>query len=113
MSTEETLAVVLHHAKAMRISVDEILADYAPDAVLITNLVDQPIVGHAEVRRLVEATELKSADAPHATVVLREAEGDYLMQVLEDRGRTYVETFVVREGKIVFESVYISERRTP
>ncbi len=109
MSTEETLDVVLRHATAMRISVEAILADYADDAVVVTNMIDQPAVGTDQIRALIGASvkELKPLDAPHATVLVRKAEGDYLMQALEDGGKLTVETFVVKDGKIVFESVFM------
>lgn len=109
------LEIIKSHVEAMHTNdVDIILADYADDAIVITNFTEKPLVGKDEIRKLVEeAVKERKADTnpTHSKVIMDEECGDYALHIFENKEKkSYgVETFVVRDDKIIFESSSIKK----
>lgn len=107
----ETLAVMERHSEAMRTrDVETIVADYTDDTVVMATLFPQPIVGKDELRKAV-AEVLKIppvAEAADPVFIRREAVGELGYQIFETSGLTGTETYVVRGGKILFETATIT-----
>ncbi len=112
----EVLEVMRRHGRAMAsMDPDFIAQDYADDAVVICNLVEKPAVGRAAIRDMI-AQILKMAfmeqcvEDPQQTGadedVLDIGEGEYCLHMFTNRamGMTGVESYQVRDNKIVFES---------
>ncbi|QKS00564.1 nuclear transport factor 2 family protein [Sphingomonas sp. CL5.1] len=108
---KETLAVMERHADAMKTrDVETIVADYADDAIVIATLFPKPIVGKAELRKaVVEALKIPPITAKdETTFTTKEAVGELGYQIFENPGLTGTETYIVRNGKIVFETANIT-----
>ena len=108
---EETLAVMNRHAEMMKTrDVEKIVADYSDETIVIATLFPKPIVGKDALRKAV-ADVLKIppvADAAQPTFARKEAIGELGYQIFEAEGLTGTETYVVRNGKIVFETANIT-----
>ena len=104
-----TKDVLDHHLKAFdQGDLNEILSDYAPDAVLFTK--DGAFKGFEAIRPLFEAL-IAEFGKPGATFHMKQqlVEGDfaYIFWTAETADNVYelaTDTFVVREGKIVAQS---------
>lgn len=109
------LEVVRDHSIAMRTNnVDLILKDYAENAVVLTNLAPQPIVGQEAIRKMIEVAvsgRLERSSESHSTIILQQEEGNYGLHVFEHKEENSlgVETFVVQDDKIIFESSYVTK----
>jgi hypothetical protein len=108
---KETLAVMERHAEMMKTrDVEKIVADYSDDTIVIATLFPEPIVGKDALRKAV-ADVLKIppvAEAAEPTFTRKEAVGELGYQIFETEGLTGTETYVVRNGKIVFETANIT-----
>lgn len=109
------LEIVRDHSKAMRTNnVDIILKDYAENAVVLTNLAEQPVVGKEAIRKMIEKAVRERVEKPsksHSTILLQQEEGNYGLHIFEHKEENSlgVETFVVQEDKIIFESSYVTK----
>lgn len=95
-------AVMAHHiAVVKRDDVDGIMQDYAADAVFVTPT--ETLIGAADIRKFFEhlATEHRDWKAYNVTQEAK-AEGVVLQKEVKT-GK--VEVFVVRHGKIVFQTL--------
>ena len=107
--TEATLAVLKSHAKAFRHGVDRIIEDYAEDAVIMSPSGIHK--GHEEIRPFFE-NEIVNFPEGFLEVLktLRvDAHGEFAYFLWEakpfwERG---VDSFVVRDNKIVFQTSMI------
>lgn len=111
MSTKEeqtaaTMAVLKSHAKAFRHGVERILEDYAEDAIIMSPSGIHR--GHGEIRPFFanEIVSFPEGFWESLKTLKLQADGEYayfLWQALpwHERG---CDTFVVRNGKIVFQS---------
>lgn len=112
----QTRAAVQRHAQAVASrDVDLIAGDYAEDAVLLTNLEPSPARGKAQVaamiRRILDTEAGRSFSGENDSEMLsKDVAGEYLVQAFQSKsaGLLGVETYVVRDEKIVFESVVIT-----
>ena len=102
-TTEETF---LHHAQALGgADVDEVLIDYAEDAVIFTP--DGTLHGHDEFRSFFERTVTEVMPPGTAFEMLTQAiEGEIVYIVWSAESVNYrmplgTDTFVIREGQIV------------
>lgn len=93
---------------------DIILQDYAPDAVVLTNLADKPLIGHAAIRAFILSLRENGVlqqldDAPTEDVYHDGLEGKGV-QVFHKVGTNILgcETYVVENDLIVFETAYIT-----
>jgi hypothetical protein len=114
----ETLSVIARHSKAMSTrNVDRILADFADDAIVLTNIDvcaigrgrNEPLVGKTAIGRCLESVlKLPSFNVKGGMtkVIRRDGIGEYAYLIFEKAkaGIQGTETYVVRGGKIVFES---------
>ncbi len=110
MTQKEIMAVVEHHGAVMGTTVETILADYAEDAVVITNLAKKPLVGHKEIGALVEKTlDMKSMEGEDELIFHEPIGENYVLHVFKKKNSNTRgnETYIVKDGKIVFESAYI------
>ncbi len=89
-------------------SVDGLIADYAPDAVLF--IPGQPLLGPTAIKPFFESL-VSEFSKPGATFLLREqwVEGDYAYilwsaETADNWYETATDTFVIRGGKIVAQS---------
>ncbi len=105
-----TKDVLDNHLKCFgEANLDGILADYAPDAVLFTP--DGPLVGPDAIKPLFEAMFAEFAKPGAAFAMKTESvEGDYayIVWTAETADNVYelgTDTFVVRNGKIVAQSL--------
>ncbi|ETI63480.1 hypothetical protein C100_12455 [Sphingobium sp. C100] len=107
-SGRETMAVIDRHIAAMPTKdVETIVSDYSDDTIVIVTLFPQPIVGKDALRKAVGDVVKMSADpnAPKELKFLRkEAIGEYGYLVVDAGAAIVTETYVVRGGKVVFES---------
>jgi len=107
----ETLAVMERHVEAMKTrDVEKIAADYAEDTVVIATLFPKPIIGKEALRKAIaEALRIPPITSPTEPVFKRkEAVGELGFQIFENEGLIGSETYVVRDGKIVFETADIT-----
>jgi ketosteroid isomerase-like protein len=104
MATDDTLAVVRHHAEVLGAGdLDAIMSDYADNAVFISDT-SGAIVGAAAIRAYLSTPSELSGIEPTALHV----EGDYLyVRWTADGVRLGTDTFVVSDGKIVLQTVTI------
>ena len=104
MATDDTLAVVRHHAEVLGAGdLDAIMSDYADNAVFIADT-SGAIVGAAAIRSYLSTPSELSGIEPNALHV----EGDYLyVRWTADGVRLGTDTFVVSGGKIVLQTVTI------
>lgn len=119
MFDSNALAVVRRHGAAMSSKDPEyIVKDYAENAVVITNLVEKPAVGRAEIREAI-AQCLQYDVLVNEDVVTRDVrdtvEGNRVLHVFEkpEAGAFGVETYIVENDKIVFETAYIRMEGAP
>lgn len=105
MAEDETMAVLQHHAAALAAGdLDEIMVDYADDAVFISD--DSGILAGAAAIREHFSTPSGLADI---TPTVLHVHGDYLYVCWTADGvRLGTDTFVVRDGRIVFQTVAIA-----
>lgn len=106
-----TMAVIERHAAAMHTrDVETIVADYTDDTIVTTTLFPAPLIGKDALRAAVaEALKIPPITAEEEPKFIRkEAIGEYGYLVFESSGLTGTETYVVRNGKIVFESATIT-----
>jgi ketosteroid isomerase-like protein len=111
-----TRDVLNHHLKCIgEGSLEGILSDYAPEAVLFT--ADGPLKGPAAMRPLFEAMVAEFAK-PGMTFTMKQlaVEGDYayIVWTAETADNVYelgTDTYAVRDGKIVVQSM--TARVTP
>jgi ketosteroid isomerase-like protein len=104
-----TKDVLDHHLKAFdQGDLNEVLSDYAPDAIFFTK--DGALKGVDAIRPLFEAL-IAELGKPGATFNMKQqvVEGDYayILWTAETADNIYelaTDTFVVREGKIVAQS---------
>jgi len=104
-----TKDVVDHHLRSLgELDLKGILSDYAPDAVVFTP--EGPLRGLDAIRSLFQAS-LMEFGKPGTTFSLKqqfvEEEYAYILWTAETADNVYelgTDTFVVREGKIVFQS---------
>lgn len=108
----DTLDIINLHGRRMSSEdPDIILRDYAPDCVVMTNLAE-PAVGHNEIRKLI-AHSLQTEEAANPVVpneiIFQRAQGEFGLHVFKNDHLQVlgVESYVVRNGKIAFESAYI------
>lgn len=115
----EVVEVMRRHGRAMGSGdADFIAEDYADDAVVICNLMDKPAVGKAEIREMIyqilhSPETLKTAEHPENLKgddeVTDLAHGEYCLHIFKNTsmGMSGVESYQVRNNKIVFESAAI------
>jgi len=104
-----TKDILSHHLKAFdQGDLNEVMSDYAPDAILFTK--DGPLKGVDTIRPLFEAL-IAEFGKPGATFNMKQqlVEGDYayILWTAETADNVYevaTDTFVLREGKIVAQS---------
>lgn len=103
MSTQDILA---HHLQSIAVGVDEIMADYAEDAVLFTP--DGPLRGVEAIRAFY--TGFLSSSPPELiqalTLLRQEIDGEYayILWKADPFIPLATDTFVVRKGKIRMQS---------
>jgi ketosteroid isomerase-like protein len=104
MADEETMAVLQHHAAALVAGdLDEIMADYADDAVFISH--HTGVLAGAEAIRGHFATPSGLTNIVPTTVAVH---GDYVYVCWTADGVPLgTDTLVVRDGRIVFQTVAI------
>lgn len=116
MAERDTLAVVNHHIEAMGTKdIDNIMSDYAEDAIILTTLSDKPLIGHAAIKEAVE--KVLQAETPpdfeeKIKMLMLQADGEYA--VLAASAEPYMsiasDAYIVKNGKIVFESAFQHHR---
>lgn len=109
--SRQTIEVMERHAAAMHSrDVDIIAADYAEDTIVMTTLFPEPLIGKAMLKAAIaEAMKIPPITAEEDPVFHRkQAVGEYGYLVFENSGLTGTETYIVRDGKIVFESATIT-----
>ena len=112
---KSAIEVVRHHSSVMRSKdINIILDDFASDAIVITNLLEEPVVGHDNIKKLIDAEVHKrneKKDVPHSEILLQKDYGGYVLHVFKNEQRNIlgIETFVVENEKIIFESSYITK----
>lgn len=103
-----------HSAKMATQDPDVILQDYAQDAVVLTNLSCQPLVGHQAIRtfiqRLLSDGVLQRMEGAPTEMLYLEGREGKATQVFRKTGTPIFgsETYVVENDLIVFESAYIT-----
>ena len=99
------MAVLQHHAEAAAAGdLDEVMVDYADDAVFISNA-SGVLVGTSAIRGHFSKPSGLSNVQPNALHV----HGDYLHVCWTADGvRMGTDSFVVRDGRIAFQTVAIS-----
>ena len=116
MSKYNTIEVINRHGDAMGSRDPEVIVqDYAEDAVIITNLTDKPVQGHEEIKQLIEkcfTIDILFDDSEPTEIVFQEEKGEFGLHVFKkgDGSVFGVETYVVRDNKIVYESAYIETK---
>ncbi|MGC4250452.1 MAG: hypothetical protein QM605_03010 [Sphingobium sp.] len=123
--SQETLAILDQHEASMRSNdPDTIAADYSEDVILLLSFVPKPIIGKAAQKAfLVElfgAAKGKSVfdvvlkdiggTPSQPRMLRREAVGNYAYLIADLGIAILTETYVMRDGKIVFESVTVSPK---
>lgn len=115
----EVVEVMRRHGRAMAsMDPDFIAEDYADDAVVICNMIDKPAVGKAEIRDMIDKilhSELMQKAAAHPDELTGDdevtdtAHGEYCLHIFKNTsmGMSGVETYHVRDNKIVFESATV------
>ncbi|MGC4250013.1 MAG: hypothetical protein QM605_00705 [Sphingobium sp.] len=112
-----TMAVLDRHAAAAGTAdVELVVSDYSDDTILITNLVPQPVVGKEALRKFAvdffkNAPIGKSNAAPR--YLRKEAVGEYGYLLVDAGSATVTETYVIRNGKILFESATVMPKTSP
>ena len=112
----EVVEVMRRHGRAM--DPDFIAEDYADDAVVICNMINKPAVGKAEIRDMIDIilhSELMQKAAAHPEELTGDDEatdtshGEYCLHIFKNTsmGMSGVETYQVRDNKIVFESATV------
>ena len=101
-----TEAVIRNHLRAATIGVDAILEDYTEDSVLVTH--DATYRGPAEIRRFFTALFEDLPAGFFKTMKVNRAEfvGDhgYILWERQPIIPRATDTFVVRDGKILFQT---------
>ena len=97
-----TADVLEHHMTALaKGDLDEIMLDYADDAVLISG--PEPLRGKAAIEQMFKNI---TANPPKLVEDVRVVEGDYAYITWHADGLPFgTDTFVLREGKIVCQTV--------
>lgn len=108
MAERDTMAVLDHHIEAaLAKNVDMIMSDYAEDAILITNLTEQPLIGFEAIKEFCKGIMQGEPD-PNAAppkFIAKEANNELGFLVFKGENNSVgAETYVVKNGKIVFES---------
>jgi ketosteroid isomerase-like protein len=107
--TTSTERVLQNHLDAARIGPEAIMRDYADDSVLITQ--DATYRGRAEIRLFFDALfgGLPEGFFDSATIERREAVGEvaYILWQARPWIPRATDTFVVRDGKICFQTVTV------
>ncbi len=116
-SGRETMAVLDRHIAAMPTKdVETIVSDYSDDTIVIVTLFPEPIVGKEALRKAVAEVVKMPVDpnAPKELKFLRkEAIGEYGYLVVDAGAAIVTETYVVRGGKVVFESATFVPKEPP
>lgn len=115
----EVIEVMRRHGRAMgSVDPDFIVEDYAEDAVVICNTMDKPAVGKAEIRDMIDKilhSELMEHIAAHPEELTGDdevtdiAHGEYCLHIFKNTSMRMsgVESYQVRDNKIIFESATI------
>ncbi|MGC4250296.1 MAG: hypothetical protein QM605_02200 [Sphingobium sp.] len=109
-ATKVTRAVMERHAEAMKSrDVEAIAADYSEDVVVVATLFGKPIVGKAEMKKAIGqflAMKVDPLTMGNLEKVREDFRGEYGYWTFQDKatGKIATETYVVRKGKIVFET---------
>ncbi len=113
MGKSKVLDVVNRHGDAMAsMNADIIIKDYAEDAIVITNLWDKPVKGHEAIKELIKKClqyEVLMSDEYPTNIIRQECIDGYALHVFEKNNSKVfgVETYIVKNDKIVFETAYI------
>ena len=109
--TTSTEHVLQNHFDAARIGPEAIMRDYTDDSVLITQ--DATYRGPAEIRQFFDSLfgRLPEGFIDHATIERREVAGEvaYILWQAQPWIRRATDTFVVRDGKIRFQTVTVQQ----
>lgn len=112
----ETLSVMTEHLKHMaERDVEKMAADYAENAVILTNLTAEPLTGAEGVKtyckNLVEKADaqLEAASGPDTKYVLQNAIEELAVSAFQYKKKDGVLTQRVQNGKIVFESLIFQD----
>lgn len=109
--SRQTIEVMERHAAAMRTrDIDIIASDYTDDTIVMTTLFPEPLIGKAMLKEAIgEAMKIPPITSDEEPQFVRkQAVGEYGYLVFENSGLTGTETYIVRDGKIVFESATIT-----
>jgi ketosteroid isomerase-like protein len=103
MASSDTEKVLNHHLETLQAKdLDGIMADYADDAVIITN-VGGVVNGLDAIRGMFSAVELPGFESS-----LVHVEDDYAFIVWKSDGVAFgTDTFVVQDGKITLQTAAI------
>lgn len=117
-TNEQALALTDRHiAQLQARDAEALAADYADDAVILTNLCGRPLQGKEDVRRYCEGLvrqaekEIGSLTDPSAKITVRQAAGELSCVGFENRAQKQcgVLTQRIRGRKIIFESFVLQE----
>jgi ketosteroid isomerase-like protein len=105
MSTEETRAVVAHHMEALQAGdIDRVMEDYTDESVFIINL-GGVLIGADAIRPVFEA----SGSMPGFVETAAYTEGEvHYVTWTADGISLGSDTLVVRDGKIVLQTVVVA-----
>ncbi len=111
MASEQALSteqVLLHHLEAFDKGVDAILADYAPDCVLLT--AKGPLRGHEQIRTVFQWLLDNVFTAGSSFKMIRQlVEGEIAYIVWSAESEKYriplaSDTYLIRDGKIAIQT---------
>ncbi len=103
MSTETTLAVLDHHMKAMdEADVDGVMSDYAEDCVFISGATI--LRGIDQVRNVFTRVPAGMASQMHMDHYVADGDIAYIVWSMPN-GSKGTDTFVMRDGKILVQTV--------
>ena len=109
----ETMAAIEAHLSHVREgNTAAMAADYAPDAVILTNLAENPLTGSDGVQSYCKALleyakeEVSALTAADTDFQLKNAVGEIGCLALKQKasGKACINTFRIQNGKIVFEA---------
>jgi len=107
MSTHD---VLVHHINAFGEGIESIMSDYADDSVLFTN--DGPLVGHAAIRGFFHSFLTNSPPEllKAMTLLSQHVHGEiaYIHWNADPFIRFASDTFVIRDGKIVAQTIALA-----
>lgn len=117
-SNAEAMAVTdRHFANLKEHNIEELIAGYADDAIILTNLCERPLEGKEDIRRycggLIQRAgeKIDALTDPAAKITVKEAVAELSCIGFQHRAKKQcgILTQRIRDGKIIFESLTFQE----